>query len=77
MSGVVWGTETLLQMNFVTTGVFRPSHRFGTGRSPEAEPVVHVCKVQLYCSVHPTVIGGGKHLDGPGGITFSTSTKNP
>lgn len=49
----------------------------GTGRSPEAEPVVHVCKVQLYCSVHPTVIGGGKHLDGPGGITFSTSTKNP
>lgn len=27
MSGVVWGTETLLQMNSVTTGVFRPSHR--------------------------------------------------
>lgn len=48
-----------------------------TSCSTEVEPVIHVCRVWLYCSVHPTVTGIGKHLDGRGGITFSTSTKNP
>lgn len=60
----VWGTRALLQMNSVTTGVFRPNHHLALA-IPQRQNLlcVFVGFSFTHCSVHLTVIGGEKHLD--------------